>query len=210
MTTQKPLATALNEVTTIILDFDKKTAYHETFHIDLTQTNTFTYLKQKYNIPKGDATHYQPSFIQVDKKLALFYEQHKTLAGLFDWFGLRHKAVYEVGYIYKKGQADPLTNPVNDDSKKSYDFALENFNIRHNTVNAARLKAVDDKLKRKQSNSMNWILIIGAVIVIVVVAIGIFSFMQGNPSQANDIVNATVTPSPVPYFTPRPTPYVIR
>ncbi len=184
----KPLATALNEVTVNIMTPDKNENYHETFMLDLKKNNFFEYDGQVYNMPKKDTSHYKPGFWQFGLKLAIFFEHHKTWAGLLDWFQFRKKASYMVNYLYWKGTSDPLTI-----TSPSYDYAKENYHLRHNTSIEGSFRETDDKLKGPKNN-MNIIMLIGAIVIIIVVAIVVFNMT--NPAPVQQIQNITTTVHP--------------
>jgi hypothetical protein len=195
---RKTSAYALNEVTVIIIkktDKDRE-HYHESFMADLNTQHTFEYEGVTYNMPVGNTTHYNPSFWNFPAKWALFFEQHKTWARFFDWFQLRKKVVYEVGFIYEQGKADPL-NP----KRPTIDFALECWNIKHNTVIESRLKNVGVKLNRTQPSNMKWWAIVAVVIIVAVVAVIALQMFVGKTPDAS-----TVTLTPTPY----PTPIILR
>ena len=213
-TALKKIKNILTELTVIIIDKENKTAMHKTFVADLSRENTFTYChnapteglevpedeakKYTYTIPKGEATHYNPGFFELNLKLALFFTRHKIWATLFDWFKLRDKAVLPVGFIYEKGKTAPIPH-----QRPEIDFAQENFNIRHNSIINKRFKAVKKKLDRNQESPVKWALVIGAIIIVLVVAFVLISFMTNNQNAAQQIANATATATP-------PAPIVIK
>jgi len=201
----KTLAAALNEVTAIIINIKNKTAVHKTFMADLTHDTEFTYCpeapeegldlpveeakKYSYILPKGEATHYNPTFWQIDLKWALFFSRHRLIATFFDWFKLRDKAVFPIGYVYNEGTSSPI-QPV----RAEYDYALENWNTLHNTIIDKRLKRVGAKIDRTQQNPTKWALIIGAIIIVIVVAVVAINMINGNATPPPPVTSPSATP----------------
>lgn len=191
-TSAKALKGPLNEVTAIILEKGKK-HYHETFLMDLTQDHTFEHDGFRYNVPAEATRHYDASFWAFHKKLAAFFEVHKTLAYFFDWFNLRERVVYEVGYVYEKGQANPM-----EVKKPEVDWTYRNYAIRHNKTIEGHYKAVDLKLKGDRKLNMNMMLLILAIIAVPIVVIVVLSILTGDPNSVQHVQNVTATLAPSP------------
>lgn len=201
--TKKDKEANKSEVTVTIMHQDKVN-YHETFLMDLTKHNTFEYNGKKYNVPAKDTAHYHPSFWRFDVKLATFFELHKTLATFFDWFHMRDRAIYEVGYLYWKDNEDP-------EDLKDYvgkvDFAQECFNLDRNTSIERGYGEIGEKLRGPQSN-VNWMKAVLAIIIGIVIVIAVFVVLTGQmaPGGNQVIQNITATNATLPpQLTPIPT-----
>lgn len=192
---RKPSAKALNpknEVTVMIKSADNIN-YHETFLMDTTEKKQFTFKGKSYTIPAQKALHYSPSFWAFGRKLAMFYELHKTLATLFDWFQFRKRANYEIGFLYEEEKSDPVNVK---DHFLDTDWALDNYNLRKNQTIEGHFKAVDDKLHGPK-NPMGSLMIIAAIIIVAIAAVVIVTMFTGSPHQtAHEIQNVTVTLHP--------------
>lgn len=184
----KPSANALNEIT-VTIQLKEGTNYHETFMMDTTKDNTFEYNGFVYSLSAKDAMHYHPSLLAVDRKLAMFFDMHKTLAMFFDWFNFRNRASYELGFLYEEENPDPLT-PVN---LSGADFALINRHIQDNTSLEGSAQDADNKLKGAKPLNINLLMLAVVIIVAVVAIIVVISYVAG-PAQVPQ--NATFTPTP--------------
>lgn len=149
----------LNEVTVTIMETSNKVNYHETFMIDTTQHNSFEYKGKKYNMPPQDTGHYPISFWNFGVKLAIFFERHKTLASLFDWFNYRKKAGYEIGYLYWEDNPDPDKM-----ERPDYDWALENYKLQRNQTIEGSFRDAERRLRGKEV-AVNRLMIIGLIII---------------------------------------------
>jgi len=195
MSNLKSLATALNEVT-ITIQKGEKVNYHETFMLDTTRDNFFEYNGTRYLVRPEDAMHYKPSFWAFDRRLAMFFDMHKTLASLFDWFGFRYRTSYELGFLYEEGIPEPIT-PVN---SAGVDWALINAHLQGNTSIEGAAKDADDKLRGPKPLNINLILliIVGIIAVVAVIAIVAFLFGGSAPAPPPQNITASVTPGGPP------------
>ena len=177
----KPLATALNEITVTITG---KVNFHKTFY---SNKQEFMYLGKVYKAPIESTYHYKPSFWALDRKLGYFFQLHKTLASLFDWFNFRKKIVPEIGYCYKIDEPEPMQLK----SKYNEDWALINYNWKHNSTVEDHFKAADKKLRGdKEGINVNWILIVG---IIVVGIVALIVLLNSNSHQAQQTIqNVTI------------------
>jgi hypothetical protein len=182
----------MNEVTVNIMLSDKPANYHETFVCDTSINNQFRYRGFTYNIPKTDVSHYDITFWSFGLKLAKFYEMH-TFWGKFDVFGFKKRATYQINFLYNEG----IANPVQFTSPK-VDYALENFNIKNESVLNQRIVKIGHKLDNRQQTIPNWLLVVGAIVIGIVAIIVLINFISGNPPAPNQPI-VTLTPNP-----PRP------
>lgn len=189
---------SLNEVTVTIMNKDVKTNYHETFMLDVSKTNVFKFKGQQYNMPPDRTYHYSPGTWDIIAKMAMFFEYHKTTAKFFDWFGTRKRACHAIGYLYWEGEPDPITI-----TQPERDYALENYNLQHNTTLENTFKDADKRLSGQNNDQIKLATFIGLVIIgIVVAAVILWVYLGGagagggvQPFQ--NITTPTTTPLPV-------------
>ncbi len=200
----KTSASALNEVTATIM-WEKKVQYHESFMMDTTQDNSFEYKGKQYHVPPEGTLHYNPSFLNFPYKLGMFYEQHKTLATFFDWFGLRKRAVHEIGYLYQENQADPIDlSELNKQllgDADGHDWALINNHLYNNTSIEGAMHDADMDLKGSQGLPTSLMLLIGIIIIAIVAAVVVVFVVMGQHPTAV----STIQHTPIPSIIPKPT-----
>lgn len=186
---RKPSATALNEVTATIQG-ETNINYHESFLHDL-KTPRFKFMATIYNLLFDAAGHYEPGFWDFPLKWGMFFEQHKLLAGFFDWFGLRKRAVHMVGFLYKEGDPDPveITAP-------EYDFALENWNLEHNTTIEDSYEEDDKALRGTKDKNTNYYMLLLVALVVIIAGVVLVTYLSGQHTPIEGILNATATPHP--------------
>lgn len=195
----KTLVNTLNEVTVTIMSKDVNLNYHETFLLDTTKHHSFLYKGVEYKIPPEATYHYPPSFWAWGTKLAIFFEQHKLLASIFDVFGLRKRACYEIGYLYWENEPEPITV-----TQPEYDWALENYDLQHNTTIEGACRDADVRLKGKVDHT-NWIMLIGIVIIVIVALVVLSNVLGGGGGSAPvGVPSPSPTSSPLPVITPPP------
>lgn len=212
----KPLANAMTgketETAVIIIDPESKQAYHTGgFNCDLTKNTTFTHhtleinpktgkeewKETTYKMPAGSITHYHPGILNLKAHIGGYFQRHNVMALFFDWFGLRNKVKPEPGFVYIKGNPEPLKA-----RRPKVDYARENWNIRHNTMMENRLKLIERKLGRQKPEVVKWAIVIGAIIIIIVVAVVAANFMGvgGGPVHtvpAPSNITSAATPTPI-------------
>jgi hypothetical protein len=212
-----------NEVTVTIM-FDEKLDFHQTFNMDTASDAKFEYDGDVYHIPAQEIGHYPPSFWDVGRRLATFFELHKTLAMLFDWFQFRKRANLEIGFLYEKGKSDPLKiedywrNKAEEkgESYREQDWGLYNYNLERNQTVEGHYSAVDRKLRGKGSplGKMAFLGMIIIAIVIIAVAVAVFtSHGSLNPQTVQNVTAPIHTIAPIHTVTPphaTATPTVIR
>ena len=191
---RKPLAAALNEITVIIMFPDEKVNFHKTFMADTRINNTFAFDNFTYTIPAQKALHYFPSFWDFPRKWAAWFNRHKTWAVFLDVFKLAKNYSKEIGFLYVKGQANPIDL---DRFTLKHDWALDNYNLRRNRSIPGHYKAVQNKLKGQRDimGSLSWIVIL---IIGVVAIISVLAFFASNPGLLHQAANATATLTPGP------------
>jgi hypothetical protein len=193
----KEFKVPLNEVTVTIMAQQEKTNYHETFMLDLTKENSFEYNGFTYQIPIEETGHYPISFWNIQAKFATFYERHKTLASLFDWFHFRDRATVEVGYLYMTENSKPFTFddlPENHDLKQ--DWAIQNYMLEKNTTIEEAHREADKRLQGDFGDSINPLWIILGIVAIVAVCVVLVAYLAtggGSGGNAQVIQNITDT-----------------
>ncbi len=193
----KPLAIPLNEITVTIEDTEKgKVDYHETF---LTNEDHFEYLGVKYNIPIEDTNHYNTSFWDVQRRLGGFFEMHKTLAGLLDWFNFRKRATVEIGFLYTKGVSDPVEIKAPDENVAVWSDI--NYDLQNNTTLEEADKDADRALKGKGEPAFNKMVIVALILVAVVAIVALYFFTHQSHQAVETVQNVTST-IPLPTVTP--------
>lgn len=203
---KKPSANALkaakeklNEVTVTIMG-ESNLNYHETFNLDITRNNHFEFLGETYNIPPKDTLHYEPSFWRFDVKMASWFDRHKTWATFLDWFHTRDKAVFETGYLYWKGTADPvdieMENKKAQIQGKKTDLAMAHYLLEKQNIINHWYNDFTAKLKGKNEGFQNWWII--AAVIIGAVVVGIIMISQGNMQGAEQAVQNVTAPSATP------------
>lgn len=197
-TSAKPLEKK-NEVTVTIMDPEQNLNYHETFHLDTTKHNQFEYDGYTYNLPPKDTLHYEPSFWNFNVKIGSWFNRHKTWAHFLDWFHLRDKATFELGYLYWKGTADPVD--IEAENKKAklnqdMDLATAHWLLEQQTIFATWYRDFTMKLRGKTEGFQNWWII--AAIIVGVVVVGAVMIYQGNMQGAQQAVQNVTAPSATP------------
>jgi hypothetical protein len=185
---------SLNEITVIIMFPNMAVNFHKTFMVDTRINNTFSFDGQNYIIPAQKAYHYFPSFWDFPRKWAAWFSRHRTWAFFLDVFKLAKNSSRELGFLYVKGQANPIDL---DEFKQQHDWALDNYNLRRNRSIAGHYAAVTRKLKGQRDfmSSLGWIVIL---IIGVVAIISVIAFISANPGLLHQAAqNATVTPAPI-------------
>lgn len=204
---QKPLAQALsqetqtfNEVTITVMSKDYKVNYHDTVLLDLTKTNYFYFGGKKRVIDVQETFHYYPSFWELDKRLAGFFEMHKTTARFFDWFNFKEKAAAAVGFLFWSDEEKPV------DLAKlvTANYAAYNYKICRNTAIAEHYNEVDNALHRK--GSLKGVAWLGLIIIGIVAAVVVVSMLTSG-AFTPPLQNVTA-PSIMP--TIQPTPIIIK
>lgn len=208
--TGKPLANAMyiephySEVT-LTIECTNNENHHETLMLDIRKKNYFTYKNFQYSIPASKAEHYPHSFWDFPRKLGNFFEQHKTLGSLFDWFKFRKNISAEIGFLYEENNAEPLilkpqTRVFNN---VSLDWALINYHLQHNTSFEDAMQDAHDRLKGHQETPLTtWILIAVGIMAIVAVIILISTYTGNHNQTVQQVQNVTFTPSPSPFRRP--------
>jgi hypothetical protein len=192
-TSAKALKSRKNEVT-VNIDNTNGLRFHRTFMMNTTRDSRFKFGKKEYMIDARQALHYKPGFWAFDKKLAIFYEAHHTLATLFDWFNFRGRAAYEIGFLYKTGTVEPVE--IKDGFLK-LDWAKINFNLRKNSTIEQHFKDVDQRLKGNPTQLKSVLILVAIIIVAIAAVIVISMFTGGNHSQTVQNVTSTVTPGAI-------------
>jgi hypothetical protein len=195
---------ALNEVT-VTIKGETSLTYHETFLADLMSVSHFFFNGVRYNLPFFSAGHYEPGFWDFPLKFGMWFEQHKLLGSLFDWFGFRKKAVHMVGFLYDEGTSDPveITAPP-------IDWALFNNHLKNNTTIEEAYRKDAEKLEENNPQKpFGLLLLIGVVIVVIVVGVVLVTVLTGQHGTAQALTNSTLTPSPLPGG-PTMTPYPLK
>jgi hypothetical protein len=185
----------LNKVTATVMGNGVNTNYHETFLMDTTKNSSFEYKGKTYNIPAEDTGHYSPSFWDFPRKWGTFFEQHKTTAKFLDWFHFAKNATFEIGYLFLEDNPDPYKIEPPD-----YDWALENYQIQHNTTIEGAMKDADKKLKGEEKHT-SMLMLVGLIIIAIVAVIVAIAYFTGNHAQAAQQiqnVTATIPPSNLP------------
>ena len=97
------------------------------------------------------------------------------------------KIVPEIGYCYKIDEPEPIKLK----SKYNEDWALINYNWKNNSTVEDHFKAADKKLRGdKEGINVNWILIVG---IIVVGIVALIVLLNSNSHQAQQTIqNVTI------------------
>lgn len=165
-----------------------KVNFHQTLLTDMTQNQTFTYGDVEYKMPADAVTHYHPSFWRLDVRLATFFMQHQIWATFFDWFNMRKRAIFEIGFLYDEGNPEPYTIKA-----PEYDWALENWFIANNTTVEGHYKATDNVLAGKQDHFSALAILIGIIVAVVAIVSIIVITRGGGIGASPPIQNVTAS-----------------
>jgi hypothetical protein len=193
-----------NEVTVTIM-FDEKLDFHQTFSMDTVKDAHFEYDGDIYVIPAQETGHYPPSFWDVGRRLAAFFELHKTLAMLFDWFQFRKRANLEIGFLYEKGKGDPIKIEDYWRSKaaekgqayREQDWGLYNYNLERNQTVEGHYRAVDQKLQGPRSPLTSGIIMALIAVVIVSIVVIVFVTSGHNPATSGTVQTVQNVTAPI-------------